>query len=285
MLPQRHDDDPTAGVEAWVSRGEVRRDCVGLRASFGNCGIRSQTSEHAHRPRPAREAAAAGRIGAKRKPDVRRSRKREKRKTRRQHTDDFHRAIVQRQRGADRRRGASEAALPQAVADDGDPIGSRLVFPRGEGPADCRPDRENIEEARRHHSPLHVLGFATRYRAASQRPRPHRIEGAYAKAQILEVGLREWKLGLSLLRLAAPEEDEPLRVGKRHRVQHDTVDDGEHRGRPPDADGKEEDGGGCKTRGAQQCPRGVAKVCKHCDGGESEAAARRAVATELTLFQ
>ncbi len=193
-----------------------------------------QPAEHAHRPRAAREAAAVERIGAERHPQVRRRGEGQEREAGRQHADDLHRAAVERQRGADGVRGAGEATLPQRVADERDGRSARTLFRSGQRPPERGPDAEHVEEISCDDRELHLLGLGLPgHVPAPERPRGQAVVTPAFGSKILEVRLREHQLELPLVRLAAPEDHEAVRVRKGKRVEHHAVDDREHRGASP----------------------------------------------------
>ena len=130
--------------------------------------------------------------------------------------------------------------------------------------ADGRRDAKHVEETRGDDRPLHLLGVARSGQVASpQSPAADGVEGARLRAQIVEVGLREGQLRLVVLRLAAPDEDEPVLRLERQRVQDDAVHDGEHRRDAADPDGQGQDGDQWQRAGVTKAPRGVTKVLQH----------------------
>jgi hypothetical protein len=99
--------------------------------------------------------------------------------------------------------------------------------------------------------------------ASIARPAADRFERARLRPEILEIRLRERELGLAFVRLASPDEHEAIAVGKRQRVEHDPVQNREHRGHPADADGKGQHRDDRESSGVSQTARSVTKVLDH----------------------
>ena len=117
---------------------------------------------------------------------------------------------------------------------------------------------------RRDDRPLHLLGVARSGQVASSRgPAAESVEGVRLRAQIVEVGLREGQLGLVLVGLAAPDEDEPVLRLERQRVQDDAVHDREHRGDASDPDGQGQYGDQRQRAGMTKAAGGVTKILQH----------------------
>jgi hypothetical protein len=88
--------------------------------------------------------------------------------------------------------------------------------------------------------------------ASTEGPPADGLERARLRAQVFEVGLREGELRLSVLWLGAPDEDEPVLVPERQRVEDDAVHDREHGAHAtnPDRQGQDGDQGARPRAGA-----------------------------------
>ena len=146
------------------------------------------------------------------------------------------RPLVQRDRPADGARIGAKHSAPQAVAEDGH-TRSRALFFRRIRSAQPRGHAQKMEEAARDIDGIDVLSESS----ASQREVIEEVRGGLAEdfmvlTEVDEIRTRRagarqrrvWKFVL--------DEDQPIRLAIRERLEHGVIQHGEYRGRRNDPD-------------------------------------------------
>ena len=175
--------------------------------------------------------------------------------------DDDVRDVVEEQLPPDDRGIAAKAALPEAVADDGDTLAAGPILVGGEDAPEHRLALQHGEEGRRHPArrdalrlspPVedgavtgdsgngfkHLVGGRPRGVGA----RPNRVTGKAGSGVLFE------------------EQHEAIRGGKRQRPKQDGVEQAEHRGRAANGDTEREDGGEREARRSHERPLRILQV-------------------------
>ena len=181
---------------------------------------------------------------------------------RRRDADDGEGRAIERQRLADDRRVASQAALPEAMADDHDRRRLLVVFGR-EPAAERRLDAEQREVVAGDHlrRDLLRLGPAAPVQLR-EGERRHPGEHLVLVAEVLVVEMRERQVARVAL-VEHEDRHQPVRLGHGHRLQQDDVDHAEDRGVRADAEreGERRDDG--EGRALRQHAKAVAQVLEH----------------------
>ena len=189
---------------------------------------------------------------------------------RRHDPDDRARDVVHHDLPADGAGVAVKALPPDAVRHHHDPLGAGPVFARGEPPAECRANAQDVEEVRRDARAPDADGGLARLRggevAVVEPPCGDTVERA--RLALVEhdhgVGLVHRRAPGAADRVRQPREAVGLRV--RERLEQDAVHEAEHGRRGADAEREHED----HRRGEA---RGTPKAARR----EPEARTRRAV--------
>ena len=150
------------------------------------------------------------------------------RKTRRQHADDHVRFGIHLHQPADNRGVGTEVPAPESVAEH-DHCGRPAAAPPGRGvgvheePTERRPHADDIEERRFDADSRNALGFG----APGDLKRAFREgrDGLEAPAPRADVhqGRNVWPVGRPIGLVAFDDHDQAIRLGERHRPEHDRM--------------------------------------------------------------
>ena len=157
---------------------------------------------------------------------------------RRRDADDQVRLAFERDGAADELRVGREAALPQGIRDDGDPVAPGLRLLGEEAAADGDADAHRLEERRAHLETLQPLRLGL---AGDRRVPPfegHQIGGAHLALEVDEVGRRHLApIGERPgLRRDAEDLHQAIDVAQREGAQDEAVDQRQHGGIGGEAD-------------------------------------------------
>jgi hypothetical protein len=181
--------------------------------------------------------------------------------TQRHDADDREAAAVDRQRRADRIDHATQVSAAKFLTDDHD-LRSGPVFIVVEAPSDHRFDAKRGEQVCGHHGAAHVQRRPETGDRETGRVMPgHCLERLSLGTPVEEVRPRHrsgpWGRAPQV---QFAHRDQPIRIRKRQRPEHDRADDAEHGGIGADAEGQREHrGNGERGRSPQRSPR-IAEV-------------------------
>jgi hypothetical protein len=180
----------------------------------------------------------------------------------RRHADHRERRAVERQRLADDCRIPAQAALPEPMAENYHR--RRLLAFLGQEPAaECRPCAKDGEIVARHHlrRDLLRLGAAAPVDLREGKRR-HPGEHLVLVANVLVVEMGEGESARIAL-IDHEHRHQPIRLGDRHRLEHDRVDHAEDGGIGADAERQRQRGDGSEGGTLREHAKAVTEILEH----------------------
>src|SRR5688572_3093505 len=175
---------------------------------------------------------------------------------------------IERQRAAENIRRAFKTALPEGIAQDGSLVALPLVVLWNECAAQYRLDAERAKQAGGNIGSRHTLRAIFPYDSKCLSAAPggietHMLENLVLRQPVGEVGWRYTLLAESLLRIALPDHDEPVRLRVGQRRQQNCLDDAEENRICSDPEHQGEDDCNGKTGIVSQRADGISQVVPH----------------------
>ena len=201
----------------------------------------------------------------------------------RRHTDNREGAAVERDRAADDRGIRGKRAAPETVGDHGDGVAiGDAFFVGAKGPAELRPDAEELEEVRGHElaedANRLVAGAQVHRHETERHHRGHAVERR--RAQVLEVRIRHAQV-VARGAGAVDHEDAILARDACQRRKQQRLHPAEDRGVGADAEPEDEDGDHRERGPADEHPPGEFQILQDhagtpLEGAELQRVRRRA---------